>query len=155
MAGIRNLGLRDYKWNRERTVRANLRELKMALKRTGDRAWTGIDRHCLWDTDYYLMGYLHEILLWHRDCSRGAPCAPCPKFPDKDMLCGGISDDYEECGGCELDCWIIWKNKLQEMIDMTEEYGELPPNENGKEKWDGLSNRMGKWLKQYFRNLWD
>jgi hypothetical protein len=99
------------------------------------------------------MNYFHEVLVWHRDCSMGAPCTQCPKFPDKDMRCGGYSD-YEECEGCELDCHKIWKGKLQEMIDMVEEYGEILPQE-GNENWDDLSIRMGKWLKQHFRDLWN
>jgi len=157
----RDLGLKDYKWNEERSIRGNLFELKHHLKRAWDRVWNGVDSHAYWSFDEFGFTYLHEVLVWLRDNRQGSPDHFCylGKQDNKgEILYCGFSHQCEQCKGCEIDFHEEWTKELHKVIRWIEQWFEADDLENWKdtiEIQNKLQEMIFEWLNKNWRTLWD
>jgi len=142
-----DLGLKDFKFNKKLSIWGNLEELKCALKRTWDRAWTGIDRYAYWSADSFYMHHMRATLTWLLKNRNGSPPVFC--------------QDKTQCHNCDDECHKSWDEQLTYIIDLItqwinidDDWSDIPFEELESKQVD-LEDKIFNWLKKYWRDLWD
>jgi len=157
----RDLGLKDWRWDKTGSIRFNLEELRTALRRTWDRAWNGVDRWALWNADDFYMAHMYDVLTWYRFHRNGSPQVKCPldKKDEKggELYCG-CPYQPKFCEECQNDCHALWNKELEKVCGWirewleSERYVDIMKHEP---KLSDLENKIFNWLNLHWRSLWD
>lgn len=117
----------------------NIRDIPILIKRVFFTLRHGYAPQAHWETYYWFMSCMKEILLWYRENRAGTPF---------------IVDDYDE----NIDCYNKILDRMVELLDLMEEdnilYEELNYEEVDAAR-DNAKNEFFELFSKYFYTFWD